>query len=492
MADAVQFLAMDYGAESGRCELATLRDSKLELEEIHRFRNRPVRMAGTLYWDFPYLFAECLESLRICAEKGIRPAGIGVDTWGVDFGLLDSDGKLLGNPVHYRDGRTEGIHDYTGAIMSTEQIFEATSCEPWPISSLFQLAAMQREGSPLLEAAETFLNMPDLFNYFLSGVKRNEVSITGTGNLLSVDGTWCREVIDRFKLPAKMFGELTQPGTVLGPLLQAIQDETGIGGVPVVAVASHDTAAAVAAVPAQGDNWAFVSCGTWSILGAPLDRPIATLQALEMGFTNEPTVAGWFICRNTLGLWLVQRLRAKWDTPGDPWDYERLTAAAAEAGSGPLVPVDAPSLLAPADMEEALLELIRASGQPVPDSRGEMVRGVLESLALEHSRRLAAVSELTGRSHEAVYMVGGGVANKLLCRLTAEACGVPVHAGLEECTAAGNALVQAMAVGLLAGPEDIREVSRASFDLTTYEPHDEAEWSRKRRQYAELTSQGAQ
>ncbi len=485
-----QFLAMDLGAESGRGEVVTLRDGKVTLEEAHRFANRPVRLGGTLYWDFPYLFAEVCEAMRACAGRGVVLTSVGVDTWGVDFGLLAGDGVLLGNPVHYRDGRTDGIHKYSDPIMTRREIYAATGYEPWQISSLFQLLSMQRDGSDLLKAADTFLNMPDLFNYFLAGEQASELSIANTSNLLGVDCQWSAGIIERFGLP-KVFGNLVAPATVLGPLAGAVADATGLDDVPVVAVCGHDTSSAVAAVPGEGDNWAFLSCGTWSILGSLVDRPVATPRAMELGFTNEYMIGGWYLARNILGLWLVQELRRKWNSSGDPWDYDRLTAAAGQADprrwSG-LIDAADDSLLAPADMEEALGALLRRSGQGPPPGRGYLVRCVLESLALETRRRLASMSELTARSGETLYMVGGGTANKLLCQFTADACGIPVYAGLDQCTAMGNALGQALAMGILKTPQEIRQVMRDSFELTTYQPQDQGRWSDLRERYERLTS----
>jgi len=486
MAERRWFLALDLGAESGRGELVCLAGGKVTMEEVHRFPNRPVRLAGTLHWDFPFLFAEVLAALRAGADKGVKISGIGVDTWGVDFGLLGDDGGLLGNPVHYRDGRTQDIHSYSDPIMSREEIFALTAYEPWAISSLFQLLAMQRAGSPLLRMAQTFLNMPDLFNYFLTGVKASDRAILNTSNLMGTDRTWAGQVIKRFKLP-EMFSKIVEPGTVLGPLSDPVRQEVGgLDGVPVIAACGHDTSAAVAALPGEGEDWAFLSCGTWSILGCLIDEPVATPRCLELGFTNEYTLGGWYLARNILGLWLVQQLRRKWDSSGDSWDYARMTAEATKSKGGLLVDAADESFLAPADMEKALLDWIAASGQAAPAGRGQLVRCVLESLALEYARRMDSVAELVGRKQRALYMVGGGTANKLLCQLTANACGVPVYAGADQCTALGNGLVQAVALGILKDRDEIHQVMRDSFKLTQYDPQDSSMWADKAGRYAKL------
>ena len=479
------YLAIDLGAESGRGVLVTLNEGKVTMDEIHRFSNRPVRMGPTLYWDFPFLIAEIIVTLKKCSAHQIKLDAIGVDTWGVDFGLLGADDKLLSSPVHYRDNRTENIHAYSDPIVSRQDIFTATSCEPWAISSLFQLLSMQRDNSPILPIAKTFLNIPDLINFFLTGIKASEKTIVSTANLMDVEGGWCKEVIDGFKLP-DIFGDLVEPGTVLGPLSGSVLEQTALGAVPVIATCGHDTSAVAAAVPAEGDNWSFLSCGTWSILGKLLDKPITTAAAFEAGFCNEYTLDAWFICRNILGLWLVQELRRKWNTVTDPWDYDRMTSEAVNSQSTGMFNVEDGSLMAPADMEESQIELLKKLDQPVPQSRGELVRCVLESLALEYAYRLDMVDEHTGEKTETLYMVGGGIANKLLCQLTANAIGRVVYAGADQCTALGNALTAAVGMGVLRGPDDVRHVMRNSFELACYEPQEREVWADKLGQYKQL------
>ncbi|MEE9436731.1 MAG: rhamnulokinase family protein [Candidatus Adiutricales bacterium] len=480
-----RFLAFDLGAESGRAELVTLSDDRVEMREFHRFPNRPVRLGDTLYWDFPFLFAQILTALRICAEQDISLDGIGLDTWGVDFGLLGRDRQLISNPVHYRDSRTDGIHEYSDPIMPREEVFRKTCCEPWAISSLFQLLAMKKDGSPVLEAAGTFLNMPDLFNFYLTGEMVSERSIASTSNLMGPDGRWNSEIIERFNLPA-IFVELKEPGQILGPLPPSIQDQTGLGPVPVILTLGHDTSAAVAAVPARGKNWAFLSCGTWSIIGRLCPEPVLTAACLEAGFSNEYTLGTWFLCRNISGLWLVQELCRQWDRPSDPWDYGRLTGEASSADSTSLFDVSDESLLAPADMEQALLKLMDRLGQPRPATKGELVRSVLESLACEYAVRLEIMDRIISRPSESLYLVGGGVANRLLCQWTADAIGLEVEAGAAQCTAYGNALTQAMALEAVESQDEIRRIMRNSHDLITYHPGQTDEWKEKVSKYKEM------
>ena len=480
-----QFLALDFGAESGRAELITLSDNKIQFEEIHRFPNRPVNCCGTLYWDFPFLYAELLAALRRCADKKLSLNGIGISTWGVDFALLGEDGTILSNPVHYRDARTHKIHDYSDLVMSRKNIFAATACEPWAISSLFQLLAMQRDHSPILKMAASFLNMPDLFNYCLTGKKVSERSIASTTNLMGLDGGWCHDILDQFQLP-DIFEELVEPGTVIGYLSPKIASQSNMAKVPVIATCSHDTAAVAAAVPAHSGNWAFLSSGTWSILGRLRSAPVTTPEFLENGFSNEYTLGGWFLCRNIIGLWLIQELHRKWDNSADPWDYHRMMEAAAQAPSGPIIDAADEGLLAPDDMETSLLDLAQRLKQPIPDSRAALIRCVLESLALEYAYRLQLLCTLSQESVDSLFLVGGGSANKLLCQLTANACRIPVYAGAQQCTSLGNALTQAYALGIIKEPGEIRRIMRNSFELTTYEPQDAALWTDKLGQYKAL------
>ena len=482
-----QFLAMDFGAESGRAALVTLQEDKVEMKEIHRFLNRPVKRQGTLYWDFPYLFSEILEVLRMCADGKFPLDGIGVDTWGVDFGLLGPDGQILSNPVHYRDPRTNNIHNYSDPVMPRKDIFSLTGCEPWAISSLFQLLAMQRDHSPELEKADAFLNMPDLFNFFLTGIKSSERSILSTSNLLGINGQWCRDVIQRFALP-EIFGKIVEPGTLLGPLSSENETMTGLSGVPVIATCGHDTSVVAAAIPAKGSDWAFLSSGTWSILGILGAEPVTSSASFENGFSNEVTLGGWFLCRNIVGLWLVQELCRKWNTPDDPWDYGRMAREASEGRSLSMFDVADDSLMAPEDMEKALMDLLDRHGQSLPDSRKALLRIVLESLAMEVAFRLNMMSELRGEGINTLFIVGGGTANRLLCQLTANACRIPVYAGVPECTALGNALVQATALGVISGPDRIREIMRNSFELTVYEPQDISVWGEKLERYKRIKS----
>ncbi len=484
------FLAIDLGASSGRGMLVTLADGRVSLEELHRFENHKVQIGDTLHWNILWLQQQIVECLRLAAVRGVALTAIGVDAWGVDFGLLDADGVMLASPVCYRDARTENIHDYSDAILSRDEIFAQTACDPWAISTLMQLLAMKRDGSVQLDNAHYLLHIPDLFNYLLTGVQANELSSLTTGNMVDPQCNWATELFETFDLPTRLLtnGEITAPPKVLGPLSEAIQKQTGLGPVPVVCIAGHDTASVVAAVPAEGDNWAFISCGTWSILGAARDEPVAAPACLHAGFTNEYTVDGWYLCHNISGLWLINELQRHWSVDDASWTFARMTAEARQAEAEGLLDVADASLKAPDVMEDALLAVMDRHNQPRPTSRGQLVRAVLESLALEYAKRLATLASLTGTDYEKVMMVGGGIANTLLCELSANACGLPVEAGANECTALGNALGQAMGVGAVASQAEIRQIMRASVEITHYAPADREHWQARLADYVAMAA----
>ena len=335
--------------------------------------------------------------------------------------------------------------------------------------------------------ANSFLNMPDLFNYCLTGKKVSERSSASTSNLMGTDGDWCHDIIDGFQLP-DMYEELVEPGTVIGNMRPEIAPRPDMVNVPVIATCSHDTAAVAAAIPASGVNWAFLSSGTWSILGRLRPEPVTTPEFLENGFSNEYTLGGWFLCRNIIGLWLLQELCRKWDTSADSWNYDRMMEEGSQAKSGAIIDAADSCLLAPDDMETSLLDLAHRFQQPLPDSRGELIRCVLESLSLEYAYRLELLCSLSNEIVDSLFLVGGGSANKLLCQLTANACRIPVYAGAQQCTSLGNALTQAYALGIIKQHDEIRRIMRNSFELTTYEPINSAFWIDKLGQYKLLAA----
>ncbi len=471
--DAAHFLAFDLGAGSGRAVLGALDGPKLTVHEVRRFPNNPFPLAGHIHWNVYALFDEMKAAMRdAAAAVGARPASIGVDTWGVDFGLLARDGSLLGLPFCYRDHRNAGAMEDYFKLVPRDALYEATGIQFMPFNTLFQIYAMVRERSPLLDAAEDLLFMPDLFNFLLTGRKAAEFTIASTSQCLDPrTKTWVSGLFQAMGLSKKVLQDLVEPGTVLGTVTEEVAAATGLRHVPVVATASHDTAAAVAAVPAEGRNWAYISSGTWSLVGVEERSPVISAASLAANFTNEGGLGGTVrFLKNVSGLWLVQGCRKAWSAEG-PVTYEDLNRAAAEAPPfTALIDPDDPGFLNPPDMPEAIAAYCRQTGQRMPETRAALVRALLESLALKYRQVIDELRLVLGHPVERIHVIGGGSQNEVLCQLTADATGLPVVAGPAEATAVGNILVQAMAVGRLSSPAAIREIIRHSFDLRTYLP----------------------
>jgi rhamnulokinase len=472
-------IAFDLGAESGRGILGLFDGRKIRLEVIHRFPNGPVRTLDTMHWDVLRLYSEMLATLRRAAADHHEISSLGVDTWGVDFGLLGRGGTLLGNPRHYRDPHTEGIMESAFAKVSREEIFRQTGLQFMRFNSLFQLLALQRDRSPLLEAAENLLFMPDLLHYFFTGIKVNEFTNTTTSQIYDPTAKrWAYDLVKKLELPSHILGTIVNPGTVLGPLRTSVASETGIKPIPVIAPATHDTGSAIAAVPAQGALWAYISSGTWSLMGVELPAPLINDKAREYNFTNEGGVGGTIrFLKNIMGLWLVQECRRIWEREAKTYSYEDLARLA--EGSPPfvcLVNPDDSSFILPDHMPRALGEYCRKTSQPVPVEPGSVVRCALESLALRYRWVLERLEELLGRRLETIHVVGGGCQNALLCQFTADACNRQVLAGPVEATAIGNLLVQAIGLGILGSLTEAREVVRNSFEVRTYAPQESDRW----------------
>jgi rhamnulokinase len=479
MTDTQKFLAFDLGAESGRGVLGHFDGERLKLEELHRFPNGSVRVLNSLHWDVLRLWSEMKQTLSICAQRGIALMGIGLDTWGVDFALLAKDDTLLGYPYHYRDSRTNGMLEEAFRRLPRKEIFERSGGQFLQLNTLYQLLSMMVNRSPQLEVAETFLMIPDLFNFWLTGRKVCEFTDATTTQFYDPrQGGWSKEIFDRLSLPFHILPELVQPGTRLGTLLPSIAEETGLPEIPVIAPACHDTGSAVAAVPARGEDWAYISSGTWSLMGIEVPQPIITEQALDLNFTNEGGVNHTFrFLKNIMGLWLVQECRRTWARAGDEMSYDQLTQIAASAKPfTALVAPDDNAFLPAGDMPSRILEFCKRTGQTPPSDKGEIVRCALESLALKYRWVLEKLESVWGRAINVIYIVGGGTQNKLLCQFTADATGRPVIAGPIEATAIGNTMVQAIASGFIASIAEAREIIRQSFDVVTYEPQDSARW----------------
>lgn len=482
MSKPTPLVVFDLGAESGRAILGLLDGGGLTIEEVHRFANRPVRLNRTLYWNTPGLFQEMIAGLRAASAKTVGEIkAIGIDTWGVDFGILDEHGRLAGLPVHYRDARTQGMMERAFERVPREEIYDRTGIQFLPFNTIYQLMAMQQENSPQLRHGARLLLMSDLLNYFFSGVQVNEYSNASTTQLCDPRRrSWDMRLIQKLNLPERLFGDVVEPGTVLGPTLADVAAEAGLANANTQIVASlgHDTAAAVAAVPNQGEDSCFISSGTWSLMGAVIPRPCLSEQARQHGFTNEGGISGSVrFLRNIAGLWLVQQSKAQFARDGFSYTYEQLTKLAAEAEAlRSLIDPDDPEFLTPGNSVERIAEQCRRNGQPIPRTHGEVIRCILESLAMRYRRTLESLQEVLGRTFSSIQIVGGGSQNQLLNQLTADCTGLPVIAGPAEATAIGNMMAVAVAVGAIPSHEQSREIVARSFATRTYTPSNGRAW----------------
>lgn len=470
------YLACDLGAESGRLMLGTLTDGHLSLEELHRFPNGPVALEGALHWDIPRLQNELKQSLRKAAARQLAIAGISTDSWGVDYVLYDPDGQMLPPVFHYRDPRCPRGVDNVYAKVSWPEIFAETGLQFMQFNTIFQLAA---EDPERLAMARTALGIGDAFNYWLSGVPRWEESLASTTQLYDPrTHDWSAHLLNRLGWPDSLLPQVVRSGTRLGPIRPDLAAETGIGPVEVIASCSHDTGAAVAAVPARAGRWAYLSSGTWSLMGVELTAPILTEACRELNFTNEIGFGGSIrLLKNIIGLWLVQECRRAWAAGGQEYDYAALTqlAESAEPFVSLINPADG-RFLSPGDMPQKISAYCREHDQPVPATPGAMVRCILQSLALLYRQTLGSLSKLAGYPIDTLHIVGGGSKNALLNQMTANALQIPVITGPVEATAAGNILVQAIALGDLESLDAAREVVRRSFECSTFAPWEQETW----------------
>jgi rhamnulokinase len=487
-ANSTDYLALDLGAESGRGLLGQFDGERLTLEEVHRFPNGPVRMLDTLHWDVLRLFDEMKLALGKAAAEWPGLEGVGVDTWGVDFGLVGKGDVLLGNPVHYRDARTEGMNEAAFKLVPRERIYEITGLQFLPFNTAYQLMAMARNNAPMLAAAETLLMMPDLFGWLLTGERAGERTDATTTQLYDPRrGEWSDELCEGLGLPRQILPKLIDPGTVLGPLRQSVLDELKIGRpLTVIAPATHDTASAVAAVPVVGPSanpsskpdWCYLSSGTWSLLGVEVPHPVINAETLQYNFTNEGGVVGTTrLLKNIMGLWLVQECRRHWARGGKDYSYDELIGwSAAAMPFASLVNPDDPSFFAPGDMPARIAAYCKKTGQHVPSDEGAFVRTALESLALKYRWTIERLEAILDTEIKTIHVVGGGTRNALLCQFTADATGRPVHAGPIEATAVGNILMQAMARGRIGSLADARAIVARSFPVAIHEPRDPHLW----------------
>ncbi|WP_434753012.1 rhamnulokinase [Paenibacillus amylolyticus] len=468
-------LAYDLGAGSGRAILGQLNDRGIETREIHRFKNEPVKAGERMHWDILRLHHEVLQGLTLVKQQAEVPESLGIDSWGVDFGLLGSNGELLGNPYHYRDTQFNGLMDMVCQELTAKQVFERTGIQFLPFNTLYQLAALKRSASPLLREAERFLMIPDLLRYFLTGEAVNEFTNATTTQLYNpVLRQWDRELLAHIGVSDQWFGDVVLPGTPVGQLRNSIRNDIGLASIPVLAVAEHDTGSAVVAVPATERSFVYLSCGTWSLMGTELDQPVISAESLALNFTNEGGAGGTYrLLKNIMGLWILQECMRQWEREGQGISYASLLAKAETAPAfTSLFDPDDELFLPAGNMTERIRQYCRKTGQLVPEDQGSIARAILESLALKYRRVLQWTEQLSGQSFGGLHMVGGGIQNELLCQWTANSIGKPVWAGPAEGSAIGNMAVQWIASGAFKDIWEARRVIRDSFPVKEYEPED--------------------
>lgn len=479
MSTSAKYLAIDLGASSGRGIVGSFDGRKISLRENCRFANEPVRLGGRLYWDILRIFHEIKNSIRQSVSDGDNVSSIGIDTWGVDYGLLDSRGRLMSNPVHYRDARCAGIAEHISKTLSPEEIYAITGIQNLEFNTIYQLCAENREDPQTLRAAGKLLFIPDLLNYFLCGKMATEYTVASTGSILDARRRAPAEaLISALGIPKELFPPMVKPGNRLGKLLPAVSEEVGGCGAEIVNVASHDTASAVISVPAKGKNFVYISSGTWSLMGCELRRPLINEQTRALGFTNEGGAEDSIrFLKNIMGLWIIQESRRQWGREGREYSFAELESAARNAKPfAALIDPDDGRFAPPGNMPGRVSEYCREGGAYVPGTPGEIIRCVYESLALKYRRTLEGIIALTGVRPETINIVGGGSRDSLLNQMTADACGIPVTAGPTEATAIGNIVVQAIAAGEIGNITEARAIVSESFGLTRFEPGDTPSW----------------
>ena len=473
-------LAFDVGASSGRAIIGCFDGDKITLEEVHRFSNDPVSVGGTVYWDVLRLFYEIKQGI-IKAKIAGGFDSIGIDTWGVDFGLIDSEGKLMENPVHYRDARTAGLVDEAFKTMPKEKLYGITGIQFMELNTLFQLIALKKYRPWMLERADKMLFMPDLFGYMLTGKMCAEYSIASTSQLIDLDKrTWSKEILDAFGIKESVFAPLVQPGTVLGELSKEICEECGVDPVPVISVCGHDTQSAITSVPCEDGDFAFLSSGTWSLFGTELDKPIVNETSMNINITNEGGFDGSTgFLKNIIGLWLIQESRRQWKREGKEYSYADLEklALAAEPFKCFIDP-DAPEFVPHGNIPERVREFCRKTGQYVPETVGEIMRCIYESLAMKYRLTFEKLRECTERDYPVIHVIGGGTKDGLLCQMTANSCDRTVKAGPIEATVMGNVAVQLMSDGSVKNIGQARKIVAESSELKTFEPKDTDKWAK--------------
>ncbi len=473
----LKMLAIDLGASSGRGIVGEFDGDKLTLRENHRFPNEPVLINGTFRWDIMRIFHEIKLAMGKCAISDDRDiASMGIDTWGVDYGFIDKCGQLMDNPYNYRDLRTTGMQEKAFELVSKADIYKTTGIQFANLNSLFQLMAVKNSRDPWqFEKADKMLFIPDLLNYFLTGIPACEYTIASTSQMLDAyKRDWARDMLEKLGLPTHLLQNIVMPGNVLGDILPAITDEIGKLSAKVVNVASHDTASAVVSVPSDNKDFVYISSGTWSLMGCEYPEPLINEKTEKYNFTNEGGYGNSIrLLKNIMGLWLEQESKRQWEREGQKTTYDELSNMA--MASEPLkcfIDPDAPEFAPPGDQPRRIAEFCRRTGQYVPETKGEIIRCIFDSLAMKYRYVVKGIEEIRGTSVPSINIVGGGTKEAPLCQLAANACGKPVYAGPVEATAIGNLMVQAMAMGEVKDLSEAREVVRRSFEIKCYEPHD--------------------
>lgn len=486
-----RMLAVDYGASSGRVIMGSYDGKRILIEEQHRFENVPVTLetetGNVMYWDFLRLFQEMKHGIRRSAMTGIVQS-IGVDTWGVDYGLLDRNGSLISNPVHYRDGRTAGMLNRALEKIEKKQFYKITGNQFMEINTVFQLLAEKEVRGEKIAEAEYMLLMPDLFRYYLSGERETEYTIASTTQMLDIrKKQWADEVIRRLKIPGRLLQPICMPGTKSGKLRPILCEELGVNELDVIAVAGHDTQSAMAAVPQVEEEFIFLSCGTWSLFGTELDEPVITEESFKRNITNEGGCEGKVsFLKNIIGLWLIQESRRQWIKEGKEYTYGELEdlASAAKPFQSVIDP-NSEEFLPSGDIPERIRNYCQKHGQVIPETPGEVIRCIDESLALTYRDALEEISRCTKKKYRAIHLIGGGAQSALLCQMTADACGIPVLAGPTEATVYGNLLMQLKAMGEVKNLKEAREILKKSVEVQIYEPcftDQWREWAQRRRE----------
>lgn len=482
-------MAFDFGASGGRAMCGTYDGNTIQIEELHRFSNDPVIINGTMYWDVVRLFFEIKQGL-LASKKCGKIDSLGIDTWGVDFGLIDKDGYLLENPVHYRDNRVAGMVEKSFEKMDKERFYQITGNQFMDINTVFQLLSIKENRPDLLNRTDKLLLMPDLFNYFLTGEKTAEYSIASTTQLMDAQkGTWSGEVMEALGLPQHILPKIQATGTKVGTLSPAICEELGLEALEVIAVAGHDTQSAMVAVPATVKDFLFLSCGTWSLLGTELDQPLMNEKAVYYNITNEGGYGNKAsFLKNIIGLWCIQESRRQWKREGKEYSFGELEqmAAAAEPFQCFIDP-DAPEFTPAGDIPKRIREYCRRTGQLIPETEGEIVRCINESLAMKYRGAIEEIKECTQKEYDTLYMVGGGTQSRLLCQLTANACNCKVSAGPIEATVMGNVALQLLAAGDIKDVQEARAVIARSQTIACYEPQQVEDWTEAYKRFVEIT-----